>query len=182
MAAVGVFGCYTAVKAAYLSTVFATLTLERNLIYLAPILFAGTALFFQRRGGRSWAIVAAGGFVLYLVRGTPYGLTEYPNYEAHGLAIAALANRIFRWPTSTIEHTLTLVTIAATILLVLVSRIRGAGGNHPRHGARGHRRSTWTTTAEVYAAHGESLSREAPVRHAAQARQLARPRDRHGVP
>ena len=76
LAAVGVFGFYTAVKAAYLSTVFATLTLERNLIYLAPILFAGTALFFQRRGGRSWAIVAAGGFVLYLVRGTPYGLTS----------------------------------------------------------------------------------------------------------
>ena len=156
LAAVGVFGCYTAVKAAYLSTVFATLTLERNLIYLAPILFAGTALFFQRRGGRSWAIVAAGGFVLYLVRGTPYGLTEYPNYEAHGLAIAALANRIFRWPTSTIEHTLTAVTIAATILLVLVSRIRGRAAIILVT-VLAVMTLTWTTTAEVYAAHGESL-------------------------
>ena len=29
---------------------------------------------------------------------TPYSLAQYPNYEAHGLAIIALANRIFRWP------------------------------------------------------------------------------------
>ena len=54
------FGVYTAVKAAYLSTVFANLTLERNLIFLVPLLFAGTALFFERRGGRWWAVVAAG--------------------------------------------------------------------------------------------------------------------------
>ena len=81
------FGVYTAVKAAYLSTVFANLTLERNLIFLVPLLFAGTALFFERRGGRWWAVVAAGIFVLYLVRTTPYSLTQYPNYEAHGLAI-----------------------------------------------------------------------------------------------
>ena len=65
------FGMYTAVKAAYLSTVFATLTLERNLIFLVPLLFAGTALFFERRGGRWWAVVAAGCFALYLVRVDP---------------------------------------------------------------------------------------------------------------
>ena len=53
------FGVYTSLKATYLSTVYATLILERNLIYLVPLLFAGTALFFQRRGGRWWAVVAA---------------------------------------------------------------------------------------------------------------------------
>ncbi len=52
--AVACFGFYTAIKAAYLSTVFATLTLERNLIFLVPLLFAGTALFFQRA---RWALV-----------------------------------------------------------------------------------------------------------------------------
>ncbi len=156
LAAVGVFGFYTAVKAAYLSTVFATLTLERNLIYLVPLLFAGTALFFQRRGGRAWAVVAAGGFALYLVRGVPYGLTQYPNYEAHGLAIAAFANRIFRWPTSTIEHAFTTVTIAATVLLVLVSRIRARAGVAVV-AVLAATTLVWTATAEVYAAHGESL-------------------------
>ena len=39
--AVAVFGLYTAVKAAYLSTVFGTRVAERNLIYLAPLLFVG---------------------------------------------------------------------------------------------------------------------------------------------
>ncbi len=58
--AVACFGFYTAIKAAYLSTVFATSDLERNLIFLVPFLFAGTALFFQRGGGRWWAVVAAG--------------------------------------------------------------------------------------------------------------------------
>src|SRR5207247_1533739 len=37
------FTWYTAVKAAFISTVFSTLVEERNLIYVAPALFAGTA-------------------------------------------------------------------------------------------------------------------------------------------
>ena len=50
-AAVIVFGLYTAAKAAYLSTVFSTTVVEeRNLIYLAPLLFVATALAFQRSG------------------------------------------------------------------------------------------------------------------------------------
>ena len=72
------FGMYAAVKAAYLSTVFADLILERNLIFLVPLLFAGTALFFERGGGRWWAVVIAGCFALYLVRTTPYSLDAIP--------------------------------------------------------------------------------------------------------
>ena len=41
-ASVLVFGLYTAVKAAYLSTVFSTVVEERNLIYLAPLCFIAT--------------------------------------------------------------------------------------------------------------------------------------------
>jgi hypothetical protein len=48
-ASVVVFGLYTAVKAAYLSTVFSTVVEERILIYLAPLLFVATGLAFQRR-------------------------------------------------------------------------------------------------------------------------------------
>ena len=49
VASIVCFGMYTAVKAAYISTVFATLIVERNLIFLVPILFTGTALFLERR-------------------------------------------------------------------------------------------------------------------------------------
>ena len=151
------FGVYTAVKAAYLSTVFANLTLERNLIFLVPLLFAGTALFFERRGGRWWAVVAAGIFVLYLVRTTPYSLTQYPNYEAHGLAMIALANRILRWPADTIEHVLVTVTIVVTAALALVPRIRSRRLALTVTATIAALTLAWTGTAEVYAAHGESL-------------------------
>ena len=42
------FAWYTAVKAAFISTSFSTLVVERNLIYVAPLLFVGTAMFFER--------------------------------------------------------------------------------------------------------------------------------------
>ena len=46
-ASVLVFGLYTAVKAAYLSTVFSTVVEERNLIYLAPLCFIATGALFR---------------------------------------------------------------------------------------------------------------------------------------
>ena len=53
------FSLYTAVKAAYLSTVFATLTEERNLIYLSPLLLVGDRARASSRGELDWRIVAA---------------------------------------------------------------------------------------------------------------------------
>lgn len=157
VASLGCFGLYTAIKASYISTQFATLTLERNLIFVAPVLFAGTALFFQRGGGRWWAVAAAGSFVLYLVRSTPYSLAQYPNYEAHGLAIAAFANRIFRWPTDTIEHALVAVTVVATVVLVLVPLLGSRRVGRTVVTALAAATLVWTVTGEIYAAHGESL-------------------------
>ena len=49
---------YTAVKAAYLSTVFSTLTEERNMIYLSPLMLIGTALVLESKR-IDWWIVAA---------------------------------------------------------------------------------------------------------------------------
>jgi hypothetical protein len=156
VAAIACFGFYTAVKAAYLSTRFAVLVFERNLVYLVPLLFAGTVLFLERRRGRAWAVVAAGAFALYLVSTTPYQLETYPYYEAHGLAILALANRIFVWPADTIEHVLVGVTLAATGLLAGLALVRRTSAL-----ARGAAVAllglslAWTLTAEIYAANGE---------------------------
>ena len=55
LAALLCFGLYTAVKASYLSTSFGTVIVERNLIYLVPLVFVGTALWLERprlRGSR----------------------------------------------------------------------------------------------------------------------------------
>jgi hypothetical protein len=158
-AAIACFGFYTAVKAAYLSTRFAVLVLERNLIYLVPLVFVGTVLFLERRRGRWWAVVAAGAFALYLVTTTPYHLDSYPYYEAHGLAILALANRIFVWPEGTIENVLIAVCVVSTALLVALVFLRRAPAL-----ARGLAMSllaaslAWTLTSEIYAANGERRS------------------------
>ena len=66
-------------KASYLSTVFATRVEERNLIYIAPLLFIGTALVFSRRRVSWVGLTVAGAYVLYLVGYALYHVTQYPS-------------------------------------------------------------------------------------------------------
>ena len=84
-ASVIAFGLYTATKAAYLSTVFSTTVVERNLIYLAPLLFVATALALERGRLRWWAVAGTAGFVLYVILTTPYQLDLWPYSDALGL-------------------------------------------------------------------------------------------------
>jgi hypothetical protein len=152
--ALGAFGAYAAVKGAYLSTRFASLVPERNVIYLTPLLFAGTAWLLQRRAVRPWALAAAAALVAWLVVETPYGLS-YPNYEAHGFAILALANRVWRWDETRIEHALLLLTLAASVALLLHSRL-GARAAAALAALLLAGTLTWATTTQVYAARGEN--------------------------
>src|SRR5919198_710127 len=55
-ASVITFGLYTATKAAYVSSSFGTYTYERNLIYVAPLFLAGTALWLERRAAHPIAV------------------------------------------------------------------------------------------------------------------------------
>ena len=99
------FGWYAAVKGAYLSTNFSSLIVERNLVYLAPLAFVATAYLLERGAAPIWSVVVAGAAVLGLVIWVPIerGLDNFPYYEAHGLAILALANREWAWPLGRIE-------------------------------------------------------------------------------
>src|SRR5581483_6319305 len=81
------FGLYTAAKAAYLSTVFATRVEERNLIYLSPLLFVATALWLERRRVLLVPLACAVGFVAYLIVSTPYQMQFQLYSDALGLAI-----------------------------------------------------------------------------------------------
>jgi hypothetical protein len=155
-AALVVFIWYAGIKGAYISTVFSTLVVERNLIYLCPILFGASALAFARGVGRGWAIAAAAVFTVYVVAGTPLRLESYPYYEAHGLAIAQFANRVLAWPEGRIETAL-LVVCAVSLAVVIALRML-------RHDSRAYRAVVvtaaavvlmWTLTGEIYAAQGE---------------------------
>jgi hypothetical protein len=92
---------------------------------------------------------------MYLVSSTPLNLDRYPYYEAHGLAIAALANRIPAWPAETIEDVLIVIALASGVALAGLTLARrrrvvlGAGA------ALAAFTLVWSLTTEIYAANGE---------------------------
>ena len=155
-AAFGTFVWYAAVKGAYLSTTFSSLVVERNLIYLAPLAFAGTALLLEDLVVRWWAALAAGAVVLVAVAATPTKLDLFPYYEAPGLSMLALWNREWHWPEGRVEAALVVLVVAATAVVLGLRFLRGR------------RRAAlaavslvavfvlaWNLTNEIYAAYGE---------------------------
>lgn len=156
-----VFGAYTAIKAAYISTTLAIIVAERNLIYLYPVVFAGTALLLERRRVSAVALAAATAFALYLVTSMQLTLGSYPNYEAHGLSIAAFANRVLRWPEPKIETALVLVTLGSAALLLLLSHVRAKAASSALVAALAVSVLAWSLTTEIYAANGERIASDA---------------------
>jgi hypothetical protein len=114
------FGLYTAIKTSYVSAVFSTIIYERNLIYLAPLLFAGTALFLQQRRLNLGALALAGGFSLYLVLTTPYEMQLHFVYDTPGVAILEQANRRLSWtPGDARTALLALLAVAVAVPLAV---------------------------------------------------------------
>lgn len=148
---------YAGIKGAYVSTVFSTLIVERNVIYLCPILFAATALAFARGVGRVWAIAAAALFVVYVVAATPIQL-QYPYYEAHGLAILAFANRELGWPEGRIENAVLVVFLVSLAVVVALRLVRPGSRTFQAIAATAAVAIVaWSMTTQVYAAEGERV-------------------------
>jgi hypothetical protein len=124
LAAIAGFGMYTAIKAAYLSTVFATRVEERNLIYVAPLLFIGTAVVLERRRVHPVALAAAAAYALYLtafaghgVVGSPYELGLKLYSDAPGFSILQGANRYLHLSVAQARPALIGVFAVAVVLL-----------------------------------------------------------------
>ena len=146
VAALVVFVMYAGIKGAYNSTVFSTLVVERNLIYLCPILFISTALAFARGVGRWWAVAGATILTLWVITIVPLRLDQYPYYEAHGLAIATFFNRELSWSEGVIQGVLIGACVVSLLVVVALRLLR------PRiDGLRGRRRasprSSWSPGA-----------------------------------
>ncbi|MEP6813788.1 MAG: hypothetical protein ABI990_12420, partial [Actinomycetota bacterium] len=130
VAAAGIIGfaLYTAVKAAYLQSVFATRVEERNLIYIAPLLFIGAALVFERRRVNPIALAVAAAYGFYLVVGTPLPSVQLYS-DALGFAILQQANRYYELSSPTAQWILigillggiALVAVAVTLRRTLVA-------------------------------------------------------------
>jgi len=117
------FWLYTGVKAAYLSLHAFTRVEERNLIYLGPLLWIGTVVYFSSR--RPWlpGTIAAAVLTSWLVLHYGYQL-DYPYYDSPGYGIAVFANRNFHWTQSDIRRALVVACIVAT-LAALLPLVRG---------------------------------------------------------
>lgn len=170
-AALGAFFWYAGIKGAYVSTVFATYVYERNVIYAAPLLFAGTALALTRGVGRVWAIAVAAVATVYVVNAVPIVL-DYPYYEAHGLAILAFANRELGWSDVRIDDALVVVSLVAVAIAIALRLLRrGSIAFSILTGLAALAVVGWTMTTQVYASEGERiLSKQV-------ARNLAKPYD-----
>ena len=120
------FGMYTAVKSTYVSTTFGTYTYERNLIYLAPLLFAGTALWLEHRRVHPVALAVSAGFALLVLLTTPYEIGQDISYNAPGLAILQQANRFFRLDATGARIGLVAV-LALSVALLLAPRFLRRG-------------------------------------------------------
>jgi hypothetical protein len=114
---------YTATKAAYLSTVFSTLTEERNLIYLSPLLLVATMLVLETRRVSLWVLFASAAFILYLVLHEPYQLGPY--YEAPGYSILTLFNTHWNWDLKHLHWGLFTVWVIGLAAVAAAPRFRG---------------------------------------------------------
>ena len=114
---------YTAIKAAYLSTVFATRVEERNLIYLGPLLIVGTAAWAHSQRRFLAGSLAAWGFTTWLVLYYGYQL-DYPYFEAPGYGVAAMANRVWHWDQPAIRVALAIAALVLLVTILLLSARR----------------------------------------------------------
>jgi hypothetical protein len=156
------FGLYTAMKASYESQFFETRVWERDLIYIAPLLFVGTALVLDRRRVNWFALAAASAYVLYLVLGTPLQLGVQLVSDALGFAIVQGANRYYAW-TAADARTLLLVVFCVGVAIVVAAtlpRVR-RGVALALTGVLAVGILAWNVTGEIAAASGSvSISRD----------------------
>jgi hypothetical protein len=154
LSALFVFWLYTAIKAAYLSTVFASRVEERNLIYVSPVLFIGTALVLERRRVNLWAFGAAAAYALYVVLGTPLFVGGGLYSDALGLSILGQANRYYLLGTTSARVILAALVVVAILCVVAFTRLRGQQAAVYISVAAAVGVIAWNITGEIAAAAG----------------------------
>jgi hypothetical protein len=153
-AALLAFGLYTATKASYLSTKFSTVVAERNLIYLAPLLFIATGLALERGRLRLWAIAGTAGFVLYVILTTPYQLDLWPYSDALGFSIVQMANRDLAMDDRDVTWLLVVVLIISIAVLVVPRYLRRPRAGLWVAGVAAALVLSWNLAGEISASNG----------------------------
>ena len=114
------FAWYTAIKASFISTTFSTLIVERNLIYVAPLLFVATAMFFERPLVRWWAVAGAAALALAAVLlAHPYQMQLRIYSDAPGFALLQAANRAYGWTPDRAQNVIVGMIVVSLVVFVL---------------------------------------------------------------
>jgi hypothetical protein len=154
------FGLYTAVKASYLSTVFAIRVEERNLIYLSPVVFVVTARWLLLGRTRVTATVIAAAAVAYLLDTTPYHNNEHFYSDAPGLSILQWLNRTWFFTTTDARRLLFGILAGSVVLVLLREAARRRGTFHRAGTAAGVLLALaiigWNLTGEITAANSSN--------------------------
>ena len=148
-------------KAAYLSTVFSTVVEERNLIYLAPLVFIRAGARARAAAAEPWAVAASAGLVLYVILTTPYQLDLWPYADALGFGIVQMANRDLAFDNGDVKLLLVVVLV---ISLGAPARARDSCAVARRPWAPSGSRVVaaalvlaWNVTGEVSASNGVNM-------------------------
>jgi hypothetical protein len=148
-----VFVLYVAGKETFISTRpgnhLVDLLGERNLIYLSPLLFAGTALWMQRRRASLAALVVATGALLLVLGLMPYPFAGLSSpHSPTAVAIGHIAHSL-GWGSTAVRSALLLATAVAALLVWALSRpARPAGAALAAIAAA---IVSWGLTCEIYA-------------------------------
>ena len=139
---------------------FSTLIVERNVIYLVPIVFAATAAVLERPIATAPALASR-----LRCRTGPhlerrFRLDQYPYFEAPSLAIGALANRNFVWDAAHVERALVVVALVSVALLAAHSFVRSRTVGLAIAVIAACAVTTWALTTEIYASRGLNIFSE----------------------
>lgn len=113
------FATYTAVKASYISTNFAIRVEERNLIYVAPVIFAVLARWAYAGRIRFIPLVLAATGVWYLLHTTPLHNTEHFYSDAPGLSVLQWLNQKIYFTTTDANRLLLGILIGSVVVVAL---------------------------------------------------------------
>lgn len=117
------FALYTSVKASYESTIFSIRVWERNLIYIAPVVFVVAARWVVAGRRRVLPLISAAPATAYVLGTTPYHAYEHFYSDAPGLAILQWLNRTWSFTTMDV-HYLLFGILGFGVLFVFVVSVR----------------------------------------------------------
>ena len=146
------FAIYTGAKGGYLASGFGNPIEERNLIYLAPLLFAGTAVWLARLRINPAAFAAALALVGFLIVAVPYRFNSYPASDAPSLAILSAVTSGLGWSERRLELVLLgALALSAVAMLLPYALRRRPAVLRPALAALAALVLAWNLAGELYA-------------------------------